>query len=291
LWVWHLAWATLDRFGRSHGMAHGAAVAFYAAFSIAPMVVVVTGILLWLLGDPGAQTALLDALAKLIGARESATVAALMARASAPGLVKGAPNLSGWIALGSTLIGATAVFVELRSGVQDMLGETPAAFSWWRLLQVRLLALGIVLGGGFLLSVALVAQTAALLAIHWASQVWPLLVHALAVAEALGSFGVIALLFTGLLRWLPDQRMPWRHAAIGAAVATCLFMVGRYAIGLYIATTATTSALGAAGSFAALLIWVYWSSQIFLLGAALAVELRTGPANHPHAQQGHLPGA
>jgi membrane protein len=84
---------------------------------------------------------------------------------------------------------------------------------------------------------------------------------------------VIALLFALLIRWLPDARLPMRHALAGGAVAAAFFMVGRYGISLYIATTATRTALGAAGSFAALLVWVYWSSQIFLLGAALSVEL------------------
>ena len=100
----------------------------------------------------------------------------------------------------------------------------------------------------------------------------------LAAVETLWSGAVIALLFALMIRWLPNRRLPMRHALAGAAVAAGLFMVGRYGISLYIATTATQSALGAAGSFAALLVWVYWSSQIFLLGAALAVEL-----GHPAA--------
>ena len=271
---WHVAWAALQRFQAASGMAHGAAVAFYAAFSIAPLIVVVTSVMLWLLGDQSAQTALLDALGRLIGPREAGTIADVMARASmSPVRTATTPSLGSWLALGTTLVGATGVFVELRAALQAMLGEPPAPFAWWRLLQVRLLALGVVLGSGFLLSVALVAQTAALLALHWVTQRWPVLAPALAVVETVGSAAVILLLFAGLLRWLPDRRLPWRQAWIGAAVATGLFMLGRYGIGLYIATTATASALGAAGSFAALLIWVYWSSQIFLLGAALAVEI------------------
>ena len=270
---WHVAWAALQRFQAASGMAHGAAVAFYAAFSIAPLIVVVTSVMLWLLGDQSAQTALLDALARLIGPREAGTIADVMARASVSPVHAATPSLGSWLALGTTLVGATGVFVELRAALQAMLGEPPAPFAWWRLLQVRLLALGVVLGSGFLLSVALVAQTAALLALHWVTQRWPVLAPALAVVETVGSAAVILLLFAGLLRWLPDRRLPWRQAWIGAAVAAGLFMLGRYGIGLYIATTATASALGAAGSFAALLIWVYWSSQIFLLGAALAVEI------------------
>lgn len=269
-----IGWKALQRFSDAEGMTHGAAVAFYAAFSMAPLIVLVTGVMLWLLGDDRAQVALLDALTQLLGAREAGTVADVLARASASSAGGAAASAVGtWIAFGTTLLGATGVFVELRAALQAMLGERPAPFTWWRLLQVRLLALGVVLGGGFLLSVALVAQTTALLALQWLTQRWPLLTSVLAVLESVGSFAVIALLFAALLRWLPDGRLPWRQACIGAAAAAGLFMLGRYAIGFYIATTATASALGAAGSFAALLVWIYWSSQIFLLGAALAVEL------------------
>jgi len=183
-----------------------------------------------------------------------------------------------WVALGVTLVGATGVFVELRSALQAMLGEADGPFSWWRLVRVRLLAIGVVLGCGFLLSVAMLAQGLSLLALRWVALSWPLLAPLLVAAENLWSWGVITLLFALLIRWLPDSRLPMRHALGGAAVAAGLFMVGRYGISLYIATTATQSALGAAGSFAALLVWVYWSSQIFLLGAALAVEL-----GHPEA--------
>ncbi len=183
----------------------------------------------------------------------------------------------------TTLIGATGVFVELRSAVQAMLGERDGAFTWWRLVQVRLLAVGVVLGCGFLLSVAMVAQTASLLALKWLTTEWAWLAPVLIAVEGLWSWGVITVIFAMMIRWLPNTRLPWRDTMIGGAVAAALFMVGRYGISLYVATTAMQSALGAAGSFAALLVWVYWSSQIFLLGAALAVELgRPDPAVLPH---------
>ena len=257
-------------------MRQGAAVAFYAAFSIAPLLVVVTGVMVWLLGNDTAQATLLDALSGLIGPRETKTLADLLVPrgVAATGTISTAGALFGsWLALGTTAIGATGVFIELRSAVQAMLGESDGAFSWWRLVRVRLLAIGVVLGCGFLLSVAMLAQAVSLLALHWAASNWPVLAPLLAAAETVWSGGVIALLFALLMRWLPNHRLPMPHALVGAAVAAGLFMLGRYGISLYIATTATRSALGAAGSFAALLLWVYWSSQIFLLGAALAVEL------------------
>ena len=279
-----MLWAALNRYLAADGMRQGAAVAFYAAFSIAPLLVVVTGVMVWLLGNDTAQATLLDALAELIGPRETKTLADLLVpRAGAATGMNGNIGTVGaivgsWLALGTTLIGATGVFIELRSAVQAMLGETDGAFSWRRLVRVRLLAIGVVLGCGFLLSVAMLAQAVSLLALHWIASNWPVLAPLLAAAETLWSGAVIALLFALMIRWLPDQRLPMRHALAGAAVAAGLFMVGRYGISLYIATTATQSALGAAGSFAALLVWVYWSSQIFLLGAALAVELGQAPA-------------
>ncbi|WP_439536670.1 YihY/virulence factor BrkB family protein [Methyloversatilis sp.] len=279
--VWRIALATLRRYDDARGMTYGAAVAFYAAFAIAPLIVVVTRVMFWVLGDESAQVALIDALSGLIGPREAGTVADLLERASERSNGDGNGSVGPWLALGGTLIGATGVFIELRAALQAMLGEKAVPFSWLRLLQVRLLALGIVLGGGFLLAVALVAQTAVLLAMHKVTSHWPVLLPVVLLVEAVFSFGVIALLFATLLRWLPDHRMPWLHAAVGACFAAMLFMLGRYGIGLYIATTATESALGAAGSFAALLIWFYGSSQIFLLGAALAVEVI--PAAPPRA--------
>ena len=268
-----VCWAALNRYLDADGMRQGAAVSFYAAFSIAPLLVVVTAVMVWLLGNDGAQAALLDAITRLVGPRETQTLSDLLARHGSSPSAGTQAVVGSWLALGTTLVGATGVFVELRSAVQAMLGERDGTFTWRRLLQVRLLAIGIVLGCGFLLSIAMIAQTATLLALKWLANEWAWLSSVLIAVEALWSWGVISLIFALMIRWLPNTRLPWRDVLIGGAVAAALFMLGRYAISLYVATTAIQSALGAAGSFAALLVWVYWSSQIFLLGAALAVEL------------------
>jgi membrane protein len=273
-----IGWAAIERYLGAGGMRQGAAVAFYAAFSIAPLLVVVTGIMVWLLGSDAAQAALLDAVQRLIGSDETKTLSDLLQQREVASVGAQHAAFGSWLALGTTMIGATGVFIELRSALQAMLGETDGAFSWWQLVRVRLLAIGVVLGCGFLLSVAMLAQTVSLLALRWASAHWPLLAPLLGAVEAIWSWAVITLLFALMIRFLPTSRLPMRHALTGAAIAGALFMVGRYGISIYIATTATRSALGAAGSFAALLVWVYWSSQIFLLGGALAVEL-----GHPAA--------
>lgn len=289
--VLRLLWAALQRYLDAGGMRQGAAVAFYAAFSIAPLLVVVTGVMVWLLGSDAAQAALLDAVQRLIGASETKTLADLMAQREVAKVGAQPAIFGSWLALGTTLIGATGVFIELRSALQAMLRESDGAFNWWQLVRVRLLAVGVVLGCGFLLSVAMLAQTVSLLALKWASGHWPVLAPLLGAVETVWSWAVIALLFALMIRWLPNARLPMRHALAGAAVAGALFMVGRYGISLYIATTATRSALGAAGSFAALLVWVYWSSQIFLLGGAVAVELGHPERAMQAPAHAHGPGA
>lgn len=267
-------WAAGLRFANAHGMRHGAAVAFYATFSIAPLLVVVTGLMVWLLGNDGAQAALLDALTRLVGTRETETLAALLAQRRADGAPTGIDGPAGTaIALGTTMIGATGVFVELRGALHGMQGRPEDPFDWWSLVQVRLLSLGVVMGCGFLLAVAMLVQTATLIALRSLVELWPGAAAVLVATETVLSWAVVAALFAIIMHWLPSQRLPRRDTLFGAALAAALFMLGRYAISLYIETTALASALGAAGSLAALLVWVYWSSQIFLLGAALAVEL------------------
>ena len=266
-------WAGLMRYLDAGGMQKGAAVAFYAAFSIAPLLVMITGVMVWLMGSDAAQAALLDAMGRLVGPRETRTLSELLALRSGVAATADQAVFGSWLALGTTLIGATGVFIELRAALQAMLGETDGAFSWWQLVRVRLLAIGVVLGCGFLLSVAMLTQALSLVALRWFTAQWPVLAPVLLISESVWSWFVISLLFALMIRGLPTSRLPMRHALAGAAVGGALFMVGRYGISLYVATTASQSALGAASSFAALLVWVYWSSQIFLLGAALAVEL------------------
>jgi len=273
-----VAFAAAGRFSGANGMSRGGAVAFYSAFSVAPLLVLVTGIMVWVLGDDGARASIMESLSRLIGEREASMLDTMM---QSRGLSTQGDTLRSVLALATTAVGATAVFAELRAAVQAMWGEHSPPSGVWTLVKVRLLALGVVVGCGFLLSVAMVVQAATLVGLQWLARTWPILTPILTVAESVWSCAVIALIFAIVLRWLPDRRVPWRPALIGAATAAVLFMIGRWAISLYVAQTATQSAMGAASSFAALLVWVYWSSQIFLLGAAVAMEMAPLPDTLP----------
>jgi len=274
----------VNRFIECHGARQGAAVAFYAAFSMAPLLVVLTSLLVWVLGDQGANATMIDAVGRLLGRSEAQALSELLANAprAASSLLSreragGFSVVAPVVAVVTMLVGAVGVFVELRASLEEMLGRPPSRGSLWYLVQVRLMSLGVLLGCGFLLAVAMVLQTVALLAIRWVvgqtDVLGPALGPLLQVVELLWSWLVMTGLFALLMVWLPDAHLRARHAFIGAAVAAVLFLAGRYGINAYIAGTALRSTLGAAGSFAALLVWIYWSCQIFLLGAALAVEI------------------
>ena len=176
-----------------------------------------------------------------------------------------AGTVLGLIAL---LIGATTVFAELRDAMDGIWrAPQPPAGGLWRLLPVRLLSLGLVLGIGFLLIVSLIVS-AALAALGkwwqpWFSEV-ALLAQALNIAV---SFGFITALFAMIYKWMPRVKLAWRDVATGAALTALLFTVGKTLIGLYIGRSGIASPFGAAGSLVVLLLWVCYSAQIFLPGA------------------------
>jgi membrane protein len=270
-----LVWAALQRFLRAGGMHQGAAVAFYAAFSIAPLLVVVAGVLVWMLGNDVAQSTLLETVSRLIGEQEAHSLSNMLAHRSVDSIGSigmNAAALSSWIALGTALLGATGVFIELRAALQAMLGES-AQQGWRRIVGMRVLAFGLVVACGVVLPIATLAQAGGMLALHWELRMWPQFAPLFEAIEVVWSWAVITVLFGFIMRWLALRRVRLNHALTGAALSAALFMLGRFAIGAYIGATATHAALGAAGAFAALLLWVYWSSQIFLLGSALAIEL------------------
>lgn len=273
LWALQVLWGASQRFSRGAGISHGAAVAFFTALSLAPLLVVATKVMVLLLSRDAVQQQLLGYMSSWLGPQETQFLAELIQRALNTQYDLSLENRTAWIALATTLIGATAVFIELRTALQGMATHPTTAFSIWGLLKVRILAAGIVIGASFLLSVALLLQTASQILVSWLSTRFELLVPVVQVADVVLGLFFIGLVFALLIRALSGLGMSKRHAAMAGGVGALLFMLGRYAIGWYIAHSATQSALGAAGSLTVILIWVYWTSQIFLFSGAVGIEL------------------
>lgn len=266
---WRQAWqfihaavnAWLDNFAPSMG----AAIAYYTMFSIAPILIIAIAIAGMIFGQDAAQGEIVEQIRSIVGTDGAIAIQALLKSVStrSDGLIATVLSVI------TLTIGATAVFAELQSAL-DRIWKMPAVArqsSIWTLVRTRLLSFGLILGLGFMLMVSLVVSAGlAALGKWWGDWFggWSIVMH---VANFVISFCVFTALFSAIYRFMPRVSLSWHDVRIGAMATTVMFMIGKYLIGLYLGRTGMSSGFGAAGSFALLLAWIYYSAQIFLLGA------------------------
>ena len=249
-------------------VSESAAIGFFAAFSIAPMLLVVIAVAGYFLGAEAVQGRLFAEIESVIGKEGAVAVQAMVASAWKA-------KDSGWVgvlSLVAVIIGASATFAQLTSALNWIWRAPEEKGAVATLIKVRLLSFGLVLGTGFLLIVMLVLDAMlafagnALMANRVISEpVMSAAQHALTFLALLGAFTV-------LLKVLPDVHVRWRDAGLGALVATVLFSIGKHLLALYLAHAGTASAFGAAGSLAVLMMWLFFSAGVFLLGAEVAAH-------------------
>ncbi|HSH73260.1 MAG TPA: YihY/virulence factor BrkB family protein [Methylophilaceae bacterium] len=242
----------------------GAALAFYTLFSMAPILVLVIAIAGAVFGNQAAQGEIFNQLNGLLGPTGAQAIQLLLASAhSSQGGV-----LATLIATIFLLVGATTVFAELKDSL-DELWHVPTSrqSGLLSLIRTRLLSFGLVLVLTFLLLVSLVISAAlALLEKYWGG-LWQNFAGNIAPVSFVFSFLVIASLFATIFKLLPNVKIAWHDVWIGALGTAALFMLGKNMIGLYLGSSGVASSYGAAGSVMALLLWVYYSAQIFFFGA------------------------
>jgi membrane protein len=242
----------------------GAALAFYTMFAIAPILVIATAVAGYVFGPHVAETQVLEQLSDLIGDTGAKAIRDLLLSAH----YSDQKGLAAAVGIITLLVGATSVFGELQYTL-DRIWNTPQerAVVWWQIVRKRVLSIGLVLGVGFLLMVSLVAS-AALTAverfIHTFMTPWAVI---LPVIDLTLSFAMTTLLFAMIYKYIPREKLAWSDVWTGAAVTALLFTVGKFLIGLYLGKSSFNSAYGATGSLVVLLLWIYYSAQIFLLGA------------------------
>ncbi len=263
--LWSLALQAVHAWIDDYAPSMGAALSYYTLFSIAPLLLIVTALAGMVFGDAAARGEIFGQLRDLMGDQGAAAVERLLQSAHRPhgGLVATVAGVA------MLLLGATSVFGELQNAL-DRIWRAPArqkASGWWLLLRSRLTSFGMILGIAFLLMVSLIVS-ALLSAVGklWgpAFAGWETLAHGMDIVT---SFGIVTLLFAMIYKIIPRVRVAWRDVWIGAAVTSALFAVGKFLIGLYIGKSSVASAFGAAGSLVVMMMWVYYSAQIFLLGA------------------------
>jgi membrane protein len=242
----------------------GAALAFYTLFSIAPLVIMVIAGASLIFGPAAAQEHILGQLRALTGAAGAEAVADLLKSANSP--AKNA--LTALVGTVILLLGATTVFTELYGNLNRIWRSptAPKASGIWHLLRTRILSFGMILGIQFLLIVSLVVSGAlAAAGAWWGARFpgWPLVNLAV---NFIMSLAIYTVAFAMIYKYVPRVHIAWHDVWIGAAVTAVLFEIGKLLIGL-VGMTSITSAFGAAGSLVMLLIWVFYSAQVFLLGA------------------------
>jgi membrane protein len=270
---------TVSEWFEHRGGSMGAALAFYTLFSLAPILVLVIAIAGWFYGPQAAQGELFTQLRSLVGSQGAEAIQLVLAGARN----KEEGRLATLIAGGLLLFGATTVFAELKDSL-DAIWQVPPLTKGtaWNVVRTRLLSFGMVLVLAFLLMVSRVVSAAlALLEKYWGS-LWRDAGLVLSGLNMAISFVVIAALFGVIFKMLPRVKLSWHDVTIGAVGTAALFTLGKYAIGAYIGNSGVASSFGAAGSLIALLLWVYYSAQIFFLGAEFARQyaLQLGSLRH-----------
>jgi membrane protein len=254
--------ALVKRFIDVDVLTQAASLSFYALLSMAPLLM----LLLWLTASlyPAAQDALVIQVGQLAGEAGAVVARTVIENATAE------PSVGSMAGLWSTLllfVGATAVFAQLQ-GALNLIFRTDrerldGALAW---LRKRVFSFGVVLALGFLLIVSTIATTALQVVFARLPTLLPAMTYAITLA-------LYALAFAFLYRYLPDRPVVWRQALSGGLVTAALFALGRYAIGLYIAAAAPGSAYGSMGALVIMVIWIYYASVVFLVGALLTAVI------------------
>ena len=245
-------------------LSRAASIAYFTLFSLSPLLVVAMAIAGAAFGDEAVRGAVQDQLRGLLGQEAAAAIEAAIAGARDVG--RG--TLAGALGIAMLFLTASGAFGEIQSALNAIWKTSvPPQGTVSRLLRAKAAAVGLVAGTGFLLLTSLLASAAIA---AFGTTLRGLLPGSAALLEALNAITSVALtaaLFGAIYKVLPDRRIAWRDVAIGALVTAALFTLGKSAIGFYVGGAGIAGIFGAAGSLAAVLVWIYYSAVIFLLGA------------------------
>jgi len=244
---------------KKRAASRGAAIAFYTVTSIAPIILLVIAIAGLVFGEAAARGAVFGQFNSLLGARSAGILQSAIAGAAG----KGGSIAASVISVIILLLSVSGVFVELEDAVNDI-WDAKVEGGVKGMAKARLTSLGLVIALGFVLIVSLVVEAALkafMLMVPFGAEVG-------LAASFLISFTLTSLMFSGILKFLPQKPVAWRDVWVGGVVTAVLFEIGKLLLGIYLGRSSTFSSLGVAGALIALLIWIYYSAQIFLFGAA-----------------------
>ncbi|MGN6652789.1 YihY/virulence factor BrkB family protein [Trinickia sp.] len=245
-----------------------AGIAFYSAFSLAPMLVMVIAVAGWFFGTNAIRGQIFQDAHLLIGDEAAAAIQMIVANARSH---SGTGGFAAFISFVALALGASATFASLNTALSIVwpADSSQRVSTVMALVKVRLISFGLVLGVAFLAIVSLVLDTVVSYIGEWLLGGTPFVVIGDILQLALGIIA-LAFAFAALLKFLPDAHVAWHDALTGGVVAALLFTAGKKLFALYLAHAGLSNAFGAAGSLAVLLMWLYFSAAVLLLGAEYA---------------------
>ena len=244
----------------------GAALAFYSLLSLAPLLIVVMAVAALVLGHDEAQRLLMTQVSDLLGESGAQGIQTILNSVD----TKREGMLATVVGALTLVMGATTVFAELKTDLDRIWKQTAKKASGiWGFLRTRLLSFGLVLAIAFLLLVSLVVSAAVAAAGNLWFGKFEAVLH---VIEFVMSMGIMTVLFAMMYKLLPAAKIAWRDVWVGAAITALLFWLGKFAIGLYLGKNDVVSSFGSAGTVVLVIVWVYYSAQIFFLGAEFTYE-------------------
>jgi len=263
--AWRLIKRSVFAFIEDEALTRGAAIAFYAATSIAPLLLIVIAIAGIVFGREASQGAVIGQLSGLMGEQTAEFLQTALANASntETGVLA---TIIGLVTLIAT---ASGVFGEMQSALNVIWKVEPTGTTVSRLIRARAASLGLVGALAFLLVISLVMSAGITAFGGYLNAVLPFGEVVLSAVNTVVSFGLLSLVFAAIYKVLPDRPLTWRDVALGAVITALLFTIGKSLIGWYIGSSAIASTYGAAGSLIVFLLWVYYSVQIFLFGAEI----------------------
>ena len=272
---------TYDKWSSHHAPRLGASVAFYALLSFAPLLMLTIAIISLIFGQQQAQTYLVEQARHMIGNHGGEMVKLLLQNGQKPS----SGIIAGVIALVVLLFGASGVFAELRDALNIIWDAQPKNQSGvLGMLKERLFSFGMVLSVGFLLLVSLIMTSGLAFIGKFLSHMMPAPGFAMEILNFIISFAVISFLFAMMFKLVPARDISWKNVRVGAIGTALLFTIGKLLLGLYLARASVGSGYGAAGSLVAVIVWIYYSAQIFFFGAEFT---RVYADAHPAVAKAH----
>ena len=260
--IWTVLKETVNDYWEDDALSKGAAIAFYTILSLGPVLLICIAIAGLAFGQDAAQGAIVGQLRGMMGEDAAKAIQTMIASA-------GDRQSGVWatvIGVGTLLVTASGVFGEMQSALNAIWKAQPKG-GLSRMVRARAASLGLVATMGFLLLVSLVVAAVLSALGKMLNDMVPGAALLLQVVNFIISFAIVSALFAAIYKILPDRRLQWRDMTVGAVGTAFLFTVGKTLIGLYLGKSSVASSYGAAGALVIVLLWIYYSTQIFLLGA------------------------